>query len=55
MVKRFGSPDERHLSLPGETEVWFTFPYGDRGASLLVALEARIGEVGPPKHKKPSG
>jgi hypothetical protein len=37
---------------PEETEVWFSFPYGDRGVSVLKALEARIGKLGPPRRKK---
>jgi hypothetical protein len=37
---------------PGETEVWFSFPYGDQGMSILKALEARIGKLGPPRRKK---
>jgi hypothetical protein len=36
---------------PGEAEMWFSFPYGDRGASILNALEARLGKLGPSKGK----
>jgi hypothetical protein len=36
----------------GETLVWFSFPYGDRGASVRSALEAKLGRFGPPRPKK---
>jgi hypothetical protein len=31
-----------------ETDAWFSFPYGDRGASVRNALEARLGRLDPP-------
>ena len=33
----------------GETETWFSFPYGDRGVAVRGALEARLGRIGPRK------